>query len=104
MTRATLEYDLSLARNKNGEPLSETTKELIFRLFSEPTALNWDKCCAIVLAPSRGGSPVISLWQAVYMVDSTFPIKVDRHEDGTRRWPRIPSRTLIEQAIKLATH
>ena len=97
-----IHLELELARNDYGQLSWELKKKLI-DLFDEPTVEKWDQAYAIVLFPD----PTTTLWQAVGVVDPTFP-KEGRATDLQGRiveeWSRVPDRALIYRALRFATH
>jgi len=78
-----------------GRSLSEENRQKINRFVADPTAENWNAIYAIVISnvPRRR-----TVWQAVTLLDRTFP-----RSKSEGPWPRIPDGFLVARAIRNAT-
>lgn len=81
-------------------PISEGCAERIREYLKAPTTEGWDDIHGILISEHR------TLWQAIRIVDPTFPatgpledINGNRIED----WPRLPDPVLVARAIRAAT-
>lgn len=70
-------------------------KSALQNVIDSPTEKNWERTYSIIL--SNKNRKMITLWQAVIKVDSTFPIS--RRGD---RWRKVPSSETIKKAIAYA--
>lgn len=79
-----------------GHSLSEENRHKINRFVADPTAENWDAIYAIVIS---NVPRLRTVWQAVTLLDKTFP----RSKSSQDPWPRIPDGFLVARAIRNAT-
>jgi hypothetical protein len=104
MIRSRIEYDLSLARTKSNEPISDDAKDQIRALIAAPSAELWDRCRLFVLAIPKNDKP-ITLWRAITAIDPSFQkVAGPRDARGVTTWDRLPTPKMIEDAIAWATH
>ncbi len=99
-----VESDLDMATCMFGR-ISDENREKIVRLHDEPTAETWDEANGIILAFGEG--VMLTLWQAVLAVDSTFTRTgraTDLEGNVLREWARVPEPAIVRQALAYATH
>ena len=101
LTNPELASLLDMGRNMRGEPLSAAVRARIRALLGDPCDATWGNANGIILFRDT------TLWQAVTLVDPTFPRQgkaVDKAGNVVRPWPRIPSKELVMRAIRFAVH
>ena len=85
---------LAGCRNAFGGLKGDVRKRLL-AVLNHPCQASWDAAHTIIIA----GSKMTTLWQAVIVVDPTFP-RSKRIEDP---WPVVPDQFTLCRAIKQAT-
>lgn len=74
--------------------LSGDVRERLVAVLANPSQETWDDAYSIIVNSSR----FITMWQAVLVVDPSFPAFKD--SDGL--WPRVPDYDTIARAIRYA--
>lgn len=90
-----LGLELDLARNMFG-PLDSDTRRRIEAVVAAPSQKTWEDAHCIIV----GSDGWMTLWQAVLVIDPTFP----RSKPHDAPWPKLPNRDLILSALGYATH
>lgn len=88
---------LSEARSMVG-PLNEEYREGILLAAEHPCQMTWSAVNGAVVSGMGGGT----LWNAVLEVDPTFPRSARRNEVNESVWERVPSGSLILEALQVA--
>jgi len=85
----------------HNEPLDGETKQRIYEYLAHPTEAAWSDISGIHI-----NSRLMTLWQAVRLVDPSFPTTGRRYELESGRllkeWERIPHPDLVLAAIRRA--
>lgn len=94
--------ELTLARNHFG-PLDDGARARILAALEHVGPETWDDVAGLVVADEGAG---LTLWQAVCTIDKTFPrtASVAGACGAPRTWERTPTRTLLIEALRYATH
>ena len=104
MSQSPVEFELSLARTKNNEPLTDRQKALLRDIIAQPTLDLWRAAFTICLSCPKAGKPII-LWHAVNAVDPTFQrMAGPRDQAGKTTWDRVPTSDILAAAVRWATH
>src|SRR5512135_3070860 len=100
-----IDYELNLASDFSGNPLTEDTKRRLRKVVNHPTIKNWEDAHGIILNSAYLSG--CTLWQSVIAVDPSFP-RVGRQTDEKghvlREWERVPDTDTLILAIKYASH
>lgn len=88
--------ELDMASNYLGK-LGDDIRIRLQRVVENPTQDTWDDTYCILLSGEGKG---VTLWQAVLAVCPSFPDS----KPSDAPWPCVPSREVIIQAIRYATH
>ena len=97
-----LPLDLRFASNLHGA-LSADVQQRLTAYQRCPCRDHWDDVQSIILNADR----MLTVWQAVLVVDPTFPSVgklTDQHGRVLEDWSTIPSRETFMEAIYYATH
>lgn len=89
--------ELDLATNVYGR-INQDIKDRLLKLLENPTNESWDECHGLLI------NRWMTLWNAVIAMDPTFPQSVPYSSKRRTVWPRVPTRALLESAIRFATH
>ena len=73
-------------------------KKRIDAYIKQPTRARWEKIYSVIINGNRLPS---TLWQAVLVVDPTFPRVASMDDNYKTRWTRIPSSETVLAAIRL---
>ncbi len=76
-------------------PLSAANKACLRACIEAPSSATWEQAYSLVLTPQG-----LSLWQAVCVVDPTFPAMGDDARGQRRPWPRGPDQLTLVRAIR----
>jgi hypothetical protein len=76
--------------------LTPESQRRLRAVIEHPTRATWERAYSLALTPGFG----ITLWQAVCVVDPTFPTKGPGQQ---RHWVRVPDQLTIVRAIRAAT-
>lgn len=81
-------------------PLLPEAKAHVRAVIENPASATWERAAWLVLHPTG-----ITLWNAVCVVDATFPTKGPGRDARRRRnsWPRVPDQLTLVRALRAAT-
>lgn len=96
-----IDLELDMARNMFGK-LKPDIRQRIEAVVSNPSQKTWSDAHTIIV----GGDGWMTLWQAVIVVDPSFPRSGPGYDDeGEQRvWDEIPDQRTLLKAIRYATH
>ena len=66
----------------------------------DPNPRTWNKAYSLII---RGDRSMLTLWQAVCIVDPRFPTQAPATNNLARKWPKVPDQLTLYRALKVAT-
>ncbi len=84
-------------RNMFG-PLKPEYRKRLEAVLDNPTPKTWDDAYSIIIT----FDPLVTLWQAVCEVDTSFPRRAAADDNYNARWERIPDQFTLYRALNVA--
>lgn len=99
-----IDIELDLARGTSGRPLTSDDREAILAWFADPCLELWREILwRVVAPPSKPGYPGTSIIGACKRMDTTYAREATDADMAERDGP-VPSRDLVRDALRYATH